>query len=319
MASSLADLKKKAKGNLEKLKAQKEQPSSQREADDRFWKYTWDKETGKGRAVIRFLPAHQDEDFPVITIYSHSFQGPTGKWYIENSLSTIGSKTDPVGLLNRRLWNSGVESDKDVAKSQKRKVEYIANILVVSDPSNPENDGKVFLFKFGPAIFKKIQAKLFPNADDYDEDEVLPEPVDVYHPWDGCDFKIITKGGKIGTKVVPNYDSYKWEDPAPISEDEDEIEKIWKKCFPLEQFKTEANFKSEEELKKRLFEVLGPLAGSGVSVVEGWEAAESKPDTKSKKSDDDSGSDESSSQDEAEKPQADADDDLSFLHGLIDS
>jgi hypothetical protein len=169
----------KISGEFEKIaNPQSESKSYQ---DDRLWKLEADK-AGNGTATIRFLPNPNGDDLPWVRVFNHGFQGPTGKWYIENSLSTIG-EADPVGELNSRLWNSGNESDKDIARKQKRKLTYIANILIISDPKHPENEGQVRLFRFGKKIFDKIMDKARPTF----EDET---PVNVFDLWEGADFKL---------------------------------------------------------------------------------------------------------------------------------
>jgi hypothetical protein len=178
--------------------------------DDRIWKLTPDK-AGNASAVIRFLPRTEGDELPFVKIFSHSFQGPTGKWYIENSLTTLG-ENDPVGELNSKLWNSGSEANKEVARKQKRKLSFIANIYVVSDPAKPENNGKVFLFKFGKKIFDKIMDKARPT---FAEDQ----PVNVFDLWEGADFKLRMR------KVdgYPNYDQSVFSDPSALLDGEEEF------------------------------------------------------------------------------------------------
>jgi hypothetical protein len=211
--------------------------------DTRFWKPTVDK-AGNGMAVIRFLPAAEGEDMPWVQLFSHSFQGPTGQWYIENSLTTLNKK-DPVSEHNTMLWNSGVESDKETARKQKRKLQYIANVYIVKDPSNPDNDGKVFLFKFGKKIFDKLNDLMNPEF----EDETPVNPFDL---WEGANFKL--KIRKV--EGYQNYDKSEFDSPAALSEDDDELERIWKAQNKLSEFITEGNFKSYDELKARLNKVL---------------------------------------------------------------
>lgn len=263
---SIAALKKNRDSVLAKLKdATKSSESSGSRNDDRFWAPFFDKERGTGGAVIRFLPAPSGEDLPWAKVFSHAFKGPTGKWYIENSLSTNG-KTDAVGSMNSRLWNSGVESDKDVARGMKRKTSYYSNVLVIKDPANPDNEGKVFLYKYGPMIFEMLSTLMFPAADDVD----AKEPVNPFDAWEGCDFVIKIVGKKIGKDLVPNYEKSYFKDCSSIGDD-DEIERIWMQTHSLTAFTDPKNFKTPEELAKKLFEVLGPTVGSGVPVLEGVE------------------------------------------------
>ena len=234
--------------------------------DDRLWKPEVDK-SGNGYAVIRFLPAPDGEELPWVKLFSHAFQGPGG-WYIENSLTTIGQK-DPVGDLNRTLWNSGNETDKDVVRKQKRKLSYYSNIYVVKDPSNPQNEGRVFLYKYGKKIFDKIMDVMQPEF----EDETPINPFDL---WAGANFKlkIVKKDG------FWNYDKSEFEKPSPILDDDSAIERIWKEQYPLADFTAPSNFKSYEELKTRLDAVLSGKTIVGNQTVEDEPVASPKVDTK---------------------------------------
>ena len=212
-------------------------------ADERLWKPELDK-SGNGYAVIRFLPAPDGEDLPWAKVYSHAFQGPGG-WYIENSLTTMGGK-DPVSEYNRDLWNSGNESDKDVVRRQKRKLSYYANIYVVKDPVNPHNEGGVFLFKFGKKIFDKLTAAMQPEF----EDET---PINPFDFWQGANFKL--KIRKVDGYW--NYDKSEFDAPAPLLDDDDALEALWKKEYSVAEFTSQSNFKSYEDLERRLKSVLG--------------------------------------------------------------
>ena len=211
--------------------------------DDRLWKPELDK-SGNGYAVIRFLPSCEGEDLPWAKLWSHAFQGPTGQWYIENSLTTIGGK-DPLSEHNTALWNSGIESDKEIARKQKRKLQYYSNIYVVSDSKHPENEGKVFLFRYGKKIFDKIMAAMQPEF----EDEKAINPFDF---WEGANFKLKIR------KVAGywNYDSSDFDNPSPLFDNDAQIEDVWKTQYPLNEFTATTNFKSYEELKTRLDTVL---------------------------------------------------------------
>jgi hypothetical protein len=249
MATSFADLKKSRNKDLEKLtseisKLTDKEASKKSYEDTRFWKPTVDK-AGNGTATIRFLPAPAGEDVPWVQIFSHSFQGPTGKWYIENSLTTLNKK-DPVSEHNSVLWNSGIESNKEVARKQKRKLNYISNIYVIRDPANPDNDGKVFLFKFGKKIFEKLNDLMNPSFED-------DAPVNPFDLWEGANFKL--KIRKV--EGYQNYDKSEFEKPAPLSQDEDDLERIWKSQYALNEFLSESNFKTYDELKTKLNSVLG--------------------------------------------------------------
>ena len=222
---------------------EKQNGGGQGGADERLWKPVMDK-SGNGYAVIRFLPAPDGEDLPWAKMFSHAFQG-NGGWYIENSLTTIGQK-DPLGELNRELWNSGNDSDKDTVRKQKRKLSFYANIYVVKDPANPQNEGGVFLYKFGKKIFDKIMEAMQPEF----EDEEAINPFDF---WQGANFKLKLK------KVAGywNYDSSEFANVGPLLDDDDAMEAIWKKEYSLSALVAPDQFKSYDDLKKRLDNVLG--------------------------------------------------------------
>tara|TARA_B100000029_G_scaffold424842_1_gene432877 strand:- start:2367 stop:3272 length:906 start_codon:yes stop_codon:yes gene_type:complete len=213
--------------------------------DDRLWKPELDK-TGNGYAVIRFLPASKTEEMPWARVWSHAFQGPGG-WYIENSLTTLGQK-DPVSEENTRLWNTGVDSDKEIARKRKRKLSYYSNIYVVSDAKHPENEGKVFLFKFGKKIFNKITEAMSPAFED-------EKPINPFDFWSGANFKLKIR------KVDGfwNYDKSEFEAPSPVNSDDEKIKEIWSKQYPLKPFLETSNFKSYDDLKEKLNRV---IAGS---------------------------------------------------------
>lgn len=243
MAASFKDLKN-SRGGFEKLREQvKNLGSKNYEKDETYWQPTVDK-AGNGFAVIRFLPAPPNEDLAFVQLYSHGFKNPkNGRWYIQNSRTTIG-EADPVSDLNTQLWNNGTEAGKAQARNQKRKLHFISNILVVKDPANPENEGKVFRFKYGRKIFDKINDKLNPQ---YEGDEGF-NPFD---PWEGADFKL--KIRKVDDQR--NYDNSEFAQQSEIGTDE-EIEEIWKRQYSLAEIIAPSNFKSYEELKKNLDFVL---------------------------------------------------------------
>ena len=243
---SFADLKKQSSlGSLTSklVKEVEKMNNTSGGGDDRLWKPEMDK-TGNGYAVIRFLPAPEGEELPWAKMYSHAFQG-NGGWYIENSLTTMGQK-DPVSEYNRELWNSGVESDKDTVRKQKRKLSYYANIYVVQDKANPQNEGKVFLYKFGKKIFDKIMEAMQPEY----EDETAINPFDF---WVGANFKLKLK------KVAGywNYDSSEFAASAPLLDDDDAMEALWKKQYSLAELVAADQFKSYDQLQNRLQMVLG--------------------------------------------------------------
>lgn len=244
MARSLMDLKKRS--NLtdltEKLnKAMNVRTDSE---DDKFWKPTRDK-NGNGFAVIRFLPEPEGEDAPFIKMITHTFKGPGG-WYWENNLSMLG-KEDPVDEYNRKLWNSEIESNKKQASRQKRKNSFYCNIYVIKDSANPDNEGKVFLYSFGTKIMEKIKEAMNPTFEG-------EEKFDPFHLWEGADFKL-----KIRTvDDYPNYDLSEFSAPSVLGNfDDEKLMEIASQCHPLQPFVDPSNFKTYDQLKKRLAIVLG--------------------------------------------------------------
>jgi len=255
MATSFANLKKRRTTDLEKLQSEvdkinKPQTNFSRD-DDRFWKAELDK-SGSGYAVIRFLPALDDDKTAFVRVFNHGFQGPGG-WYIENSLTTIGQK-DPLSEYNSVLWNSGIEANKEIARKQKRRLTYFSNIYVVEDKANPQNEGKVFLFRFGKKIFDKISSMSNPEFEDETE-------VDVFNMWDGANFKL--KIRKVDG--FSNYDKSEFMTPGPFSEDESEMERVFEQQHDLEEFIDQKSFKTYDELKTRLDTVLGNIQTAAMS------------------------------------------------------
>jgi len=243
---SFSDLKKQSKlGSLtaKLVKEVEKMNNTASSGDDRVWKLECDK-SGNGYAVIRFLPAPNGEDLPFVKLYSHAFQGPGG-WYIENSLTTLNQK-DPVSELNSELWNNGTDAGKEIARKQKRKLTYVSNIYVVKDPANPANEGKVFLYKFGKKTFDKITAAMQPEF----EDET---PIDPFDFWQGANFKLKAKN----VAGYRNYDSSEFAAQGSLLDDDDAMEAIWKKQYSLAELVAADQFKSYDELKKRLDYVLG--------------------------------------------------------------
>ena len=244
---SFADLKKQSKlGSLTaKLvkEVEKMNNNGSSSGDDRVWKLECDK-SGNGYAVIRFLPAPNGEDLPFVKLYSHAFQGPGG-WYIENSLTTLGQK-DPISEYNSMLWNNGTDAGKELARKQKRKLTYFSNIYVVKDPANPENEGKVFLFKYGKKIFDKLTAAMQPEFED-------EEAIDPFDFWQGANFKLKAKN----VAGYRNYDSSEFARPSALLDDDDAMEAIWKKQYSLAEIVAADQFKDYDTLKKRMDYVLG--------------------------------------------------------------
>jgi len=250
---SFNTLKKSRSSSIDKLLAAAESSSGKTEqksyGDDRFWKPTRDK-SGNGYAVIRFLPAPEGEDLPWVKYWDHGFQGPTGLWYIENSRTSI-NEDDPVSEMNSALWNSGRDEDKAIARERKRRLHYVSNVYIVSDPANPENEGKVFLYKFGKKIFDKLMDVMQPEFADED-------PVNPYDFWDGADFKL--KIRKVEGWV--NYDKSEFSNISPLlNGDDDELETVYNRLYSLKDFVDPKNYKSYDELKLKLNRVLGVAAG----------------------------------------------------------
>ena len=257
-ASSLGDLTKKLTAAAEKMNG------GEKTVDDRFWKPTMDK-TGNGYAVIRFLPAPDGEDLPWAKMFSHAFQGPGG-WYIENSLTTIGGK-DPVTEYNRELWGHGEGSaERAQASKQKRKLSFYSNIYVVKDPANPQNEGHVFLYKFGRKIFDKIMEAMQPEFED-------EQPINPFDFWEGANFKLKLK------KVAGywNYDSSEFASTGPLLDDDEALEAIWKKQSSLTELVAADQFKDFDTLQKRLDYVVGVKKGSTPDEAPPRRVVEDKP------------------------------------------
>ena len=247
---SFADLKRN-RTDLSKLVAQAQETSgtqTTRQSDDtRFWQPTRDK-AGNGYAVIRFLPGDAEAATPWVRYWDHAFKGPTGQWYIEKSLTSIGQQ-DPLSELNSKMWNSGVEADKAIVRQRKRNLRYIANVLIVSDPSAPENEGQVKLYRFGKKIFDKIMDSMQPQFPD-------EAPVNPFDMWEGADFTV--KIRKV--EGYPNYDASSFKAPAAVSADESYLEDLYNKQYDLGEWVDPKNYKTYDELKSRLAMVLGEQA-----------------------------------------------------------
>ncbi len=222
--------------------------------DTRFWKPTVD-EAGNGFAQVRFLPASEGQELPWVRYFDHFFKGPTGQWYVEKSLTTLGNN-DPVSEHNSRLWNSGIDEDKEIARKQKRRLHYVANILVVSDPSNPTNEGKVFLYDFGKKIFDKIMDVMQPQFPG-------EEPVNPFDFWTGADFQLKIRN----VAGYRNYDKSEFKSPSALFEsDETKLEATYNQLHDVSEFADPKTYKSYEELKSRLEVVLGQSTGAGSTV-----------------------------------------------------
>lgn len=245
MTQSFSELKRSASNSFDKLNQELTKLNSNQtnSRDDRLWNCATDK-AGNGYAVIRFLPAPAGEDVPFVRMFTHGFKGPGG-WYIENSLTTIGQQ-DPIAELNTRLWNSGVESDKEIVRKQKRQLNFYSNIYVVKDSANPENEGKVFLFRYGKKIFDKLTDLMNPSFED-------EKPIDPFNLWTGANFKL--KIRKV--EGYSNYDKSEFDTAGPLLDDDDKLEAIWKSEYSLKELTDPKNFRTYDELKRRLDRALG--------------------------------------------------------------
>ena len=222
--------------------------------DERMWKPTVDK-AGNGYAVIRFLPAGEGQDVPWARYWDHGFKGPSGQWYIEKSLTSIGLN-DPVGEMNSLLWNSGIEADKDKARTQKRRLHYVSNILVVSDPGNPANEGKVFMYQYGKKIFDKIMDMMQPQFQD-------EEPVNPFDMWEGANFKLKIRQ----VEGYRNYDKSEFANKSAIAEGDEALESIYNQMHDLSEWTDPSKYKTYDELKEKLNRILGMSAPQTVAAA----------------------------------------------------
>ena len=301
MTQSFEQLKRSRQDSFSKLTEQLEKLNDKKsyaKDDTNYWKPEVDK-AGNGFAVIRFLPAPQGEDVPFVQMFDHGFQGPTGKWYIENSLTTIGGK-DPVSELNSQLWNSTKDDDhpaRQQARKQKRRLSYIANVYVVKDPAHPENEGKVFLYKFGKKIWDKIQAIMYPE---FEGDEAV-NPFDL---WEGANFRLKIRQ----VAGYRNYDQSQFDPKTPLLDDDAKLESVWASEHSLKKIVDPSNFKSYDELKTHLDRVLGAGGVAAATAADtDEEVAEYVPRAKAA---------EAQSAPVADTPASDEDDDLDFFRKL---
>mgnify|MGYP001602055118 CR=1 FL=1 len=244
---SFANLKRN-KSNISKLIQAAESAGGGNEkksyGDDRLWKPTVDK-AGNGFAILRFLPAAEGAELPWVRYWDHGFKGPTGQWYIEKSLTSIGQQ-DPVSEHNSELWNTGIEANKDTVRRQKRRLHYVVNALVVSDPANPQNEGKVMLYQFGKKIFDKIMDVMQPQFQDED-------PINPFDFWAGANFKLKIRQ----VEGYRNYDKSEFASSTVLSQDDDELEGYYNSMHDLTEFTDAKNYKTYDELKTKLDRVLG--------------------------------------------------------------
>lgn len=244
---SFSDLKRNRGKDLEKLTKEVEKLTGGGEKSQEFYYPVRDK-AGNASVVLRFMPAPHGEDVPFVRLFNHGFRGPTGKWYIENSLTTIG-KDDPLGKYNSELWNASQDDEspqRKQARAQKRKLNYIANVMIIKDTASPELEGTVIPFKFGKRIFDKLNDLMNPEFDD-------ESPVNPFDFWEGANFRLVIR--KVDGQT--NYDKSKFDDPSALSEDDDYLEGVYNKLPSLQKYIAPDQFKSYEELEKRMNEVLG--------------------------------------------------------------
>ena len=297
MATSFSALKSRSRSsNIDKLVQASQKLSAGNQSssnkDERFWQLSVDK-AGNGMAILRFLPESSGEELPWVRVFSHGFQGPGG-WYIENSLTTLNQK-DPVSEYNSKLWNNGTDAGKDQARKQKRRLQYISNVYVVKDSANPDNEGKVFLYKYGKKIFDKLNEAMQPQF----EDETPVNPFDFY---EGADFRLKARN----VEGYRNYDKSEFDSPSEfLGGDDDALEEVWDKEYSLQDFVAPEQFKTYAELEAKLNRVLG-LDGRNnpprtATVEEDMGEVESTPPWK-----------------EAPAPKVEEDDDLSFFEKLAE-
>jgi len=310
MATSFSALKKQRSNSFDKLNSQLQKMTSPSgNSDEGYWKLEVDK-AGNGYAVIRFLPAPEGEDMPFVRMWDHGFQGPGG-WYIENSLTTLGQE-DPISEYNSKLWNEdGSNAAKDQVRKQKRRLNFHANIYVVRDSTNPSNEGKVFMYRFGKKIFDMLNDAMNPQYED-------ESPINPFDFWEGADFKLKARN----VEGYRNYDKSEFSDLAPLSDSEgnavsdEELEGVWKQQKSLQEIVDPKNFKSYDELKAKMYKVLG-LDGGAPAPRNAAEDDEPEMDFKPK-----FGSQDAPTMSETPSPAtnstADDDDDLSFFKNLAD-
>lgn len=263
---SIKSLKERSKSLVDKLHdEQNKQNNTPREVDERMWTPSYDKDTKNGTCVVRFLPPKFEDELPYVAEVKYSFKGPSGKWYIENSRRMI-NEPDPVAELGNRLYNSGIESDKLAQKPLQRKRAWYTNVLVIEDEFHPENNGKVKIWRFGPAFFNILNDAMF-GAKDMDEREKAKfKPLNPFDPWEGAELVIRSKGKQVGKDLLPNYERSSFDDPSVMGTDEF-IEEIVEQTYSLKEFVSPEKIKPYEVLQKRLLEVLGDTIGSGIPVV----------------------------------------------------
>ena len=303
---SFAKLKKNRSKSLENLSQQLDKMASKGYSDplkEKYWSPTRDS-AGNGFAIIRFLPAPAEEDMPFVRIWDHGFQGPGG-WYIENSLTTL-NQDDPVSVYNSKLWNSGADADKEIARKQKRRLKYHSNILVIKDSANPENEGKVFLYSYGKKIFDKLNDMMNPQF----EDET---PVNPFDFWEGANFRLKIRQ----FEGYPNYDKSEFDDPSALFDGDDaKLEEVYNQLNSLQELVNPKNFKTYAELEAKLHRVLG-IVGTTPSGKTANEMIDEDLDMSKLGGSDDGPSikETASSTDVSE----DDDDDLSFFKSLANS
>jgi len=297
---SFNELKRNSSGYMDKLNKEldKLNTPSYASKDDRLWTCQTDK-AGNGYAIIRFLPAPGGEDIPFVRMFTHGFQGPGG-WYIENSLTTIGQQ-DAIAEYNSKLWNSGIESDKEIVRKQKRQLNYYSNVYIVKDPANPQNEGQVKLFRYGKKIWDKLNDAMNPQASEYEE----VKPLNPFDLWTGANFKLSIRR----VDGYANYDKAGFDTPGPLSDNDEEMETIWKSEHSLKELVDPKHFKSYDELKARLERALNSQLAPAGPAKEYFSTPE--PQFKAAEPKQMASSSPSSDMDED-------DEDISFFKGLVD-
>lgn len=242
-----------------------------KKGDERFWKPTVDQQ-GNGYAVIRFLPTKEYLNDPAavpwVRYWDHGFKGPTGKWYIEKSLTSIGQQ-DPLGELNSRMWATEDPEQQEIVRQRKRRLHHVANILVVDDQGNPDNNGKVFLYQFGKKIFDKIIDVMSPEFPD--EDPIVPFDV-----FGGANFQLKIRQ----VAGYRNYDKSNFAAPSDLFDgDEKKLEELFDKLYDISEFVDPAKYPSYSELEKKLNDVLGvrkPTLDAATAAAPAMKSAEAK-------------------------------------------
>jgi len=304
---SFANLKKSSKGAFADLTKKIEDSKSGGYGDDRYWKFECDK-ANNGYAVVRFLPAPPGEDMPFVKIYEHAFKDPkTNKWYIENSRTTLG-ETDPVSEANSELWNTGIESNKEIARKRKRNTKYIVNILVVQDAKHPENEGKHFLWKMGPRLFQKIESALNPEFED-------EKPINPFDMWEGANFKV--KAREVDKQR--SYDKSEFDSSSALFDGDDKaLEKLWNGLYSLQAEIAPEKFKPYAELQKRFLQVTGQVGSAAAPENEGRGSVDVQRESSRRGTSRPADDDDAPSRESAKSVTSEADDEYAAYAALLE-